>query len=60
MVCMDCGKIEEFYDERIERLQEEACRSKGFRMLSHNLRLFGYCRSCARKHPVSRGKRGSR
>lgn len=48
MVCLDCGKIEEFVDERIEALQKEACARKGFQMASHNLRLFGYCRSCAR------------
>ena len=49
MVCLDCGKIEEFADARIEALQEEACQDKGFTMVSHNLRLFGYCRACARR-----------
>jgi Fur family ferric uptake transcriptional regulator len=49
MVCLDCGKIEEFQDERIEELQEKACERKGFELVSHNLRLMGYCRSCARK-----------
>ena len=54
MVCLECGRIEEFYDRRIEELQEEACRQKGFQMESHNLRLFGYCRSCARRREESR------
>ena len=49
MVCTACGKIEEFVDERIEKLQEEACRAKGFEMESHNLRIFGLCRACARQ-----------
>ncbi len=49
MVCLGCGRIEEFADERIEKLQEEASRAKGFEMVSHNLRLFGYCRACAKK-----------
>jgi len=49
MVCIDCGKIEEFHDERIEKLQEAACERKGFQLVSHALRLMGYCRSCARK-----------
>lgn len=48
MVCNECGRIEEFVDERIEALQEEACRAKGFEMSSHNLRIFGWCRACAR------------
>ena len=49
MVCLECGRIEEFHDERIEELQLEASRRKGFELVSHDLRLRGYCRSCARK-----------
>ena len=49
LVCIDCGKIEEFRDEEIERLQEEAAVSHGFVLIQHILRLEGYCRSCARK-----------
>jgi Fur family ferric uptake transcriptional regulator len=49
MVCLDCGRIEEFHDERIEELQLEACRKKGFHLMGHDLRLRGYCRACARK-----------
>jgi Fur family ferric uptake transcriptional regulator len=49
MVCVVCGKIEEFFDERIEALQEEACEAKGFEMESHNLRLFGRCRGCKKR-----------
>ena len=50
MVCLDCGRIDEFYEEGIEDLQRTACGKKGFQLVSHNLRLFGYCRSCARQH----------
>jgi Fur family ferric uptake transcriptional regulator len=49
LVCVECGRIEEFRDERIEALQEEAARRKGFQLLSHNLRLFGLCGHCGRK-----------
>ena len=49
MLCLSCGKIEEFHDGRIEELQIEACRKKGFVLVSHDLRLRGYCKSCARK-----------
>lgn len=51
LVCVECGRIEEFTDERIEALQEEAAQRKGFVLLSHNLRLFGLCGPCARKNP---------
>jgi Fur family ferric uptake transcriptional regulator len=46
MVCLDCGKIEEFVDERIEKLQKEAARAVGFVMVAHDLRLRGYCKAC--------------
>jgi Fur family ferric uptake transcriptional regulator len=46
MVCLGCGRIEEFHDSRIEALQSEACASKGFELTSHAHRLFGYCRAC--------------
>lgn len=48
MVCIDCGRIDEFVDERIEALQAEAAKSKGFVMTSHSLRLLGYCKACAK------------
>ena len=48
MVCTSCGKIEEFHDERIEELQSEAARKKGFVIESHVHRLSGLCRTCAR------------
>lgn len=57
LVCLVCGKIEEFTDERIEALQREAAERKGFALQYHNLRLFGSCASCTRKKsrvPVAR------
>ena len=49
MVCLGCGKITEFHDDRIEELQLEACRRKGFQLVSHEHRLQGYCKACSRK-----------
>ena len=49
LVCVECGRIEEFRDERIEELQREAALRKGFTLLYHDLRLFGRCASCAKK-----------
>ena len=49
IVCIDCGRIEEFSDERIDEFQREAALRKGFRLHYHNLRLFGTCASCTRK-----------
>jgi len=52
MVCLGCGRIEEFHDKRIEVLQAEACAERGFRLVSHDHRLLGYCRACAKKQPA--------
>ncbi len=48
MVCVECGAIEEFSHQRIEALQEEAARDKGFVITGHQLVLFGRCAACAR------------
>ncbi len=47
MICLDCGKIEEFHDSRIEALQNGICADKGFELVNHTHRLLGYCRACA-------------
>ncbi len=49
LVCVDCGRIEEFFEERIERLQEEVALRKGFRLEHHSMRLFGTCPACTEK-----------
>lgn len=49
LVCLDCGRIEEFSDERIETLQREVALRKGFALHHHDLRLFGVCAACTKK-----------
>ena len=41
-------RIEEFHNDRIEELQAEAARHKGFHIVRHMHRLSGVCRVCAR------------
>jgi Fur family ferric uptake transcriptional regulator len=47
LVCMRCGRIIEFSDECIERLQQEVARKHNFALLGHRLILSGYCDRCA-------------
>ncbi len=49
LVCLDCGRIQEFYDPDIERLQSAVAAKKGFHLTHHNLRLFGTCAACSRR-----------
>jgi len=47
IVCVKCGTVEEFYDEEIERRQQEAAESRGFKMQEHSLMIYGICANCA-------------
>ena len=46
MVCIECGAIEEFTQNKIESLQEDAAKEKGFAMTGHQLVIFGRCARC--------------
>lgn len=46
IVCVKCGKVEEFFDEEIERRQKEAAESRGFTMQEHSLMIYGICKEC--------------
>ena len=35
LVCLNCGKVEEFFDPEIERLQHEVARARGFKLQDH-------------------------
>ena len=48
MVCVDCGRIQEFHVEEIEELQRAAAEKKGFTIESHVHRLMGTCAACTR------------
>lgn len=43
IVCMDCGRVEEFYDAEIEARQQKIARAKGFDIEDHSLSLYAHC-----------------
>jgi len=43
LVCLDCGLVEEFYDEEIERRQQKIAQERGFAIAEHALALYGHC-----------------
>ena len=49
MICLECGSIGEFSDDRLERVQDEAIRRQGFTASSHRLNVYGTCARCARR-----------
>ncbi len=46
LVCIECGKIIEFSDERIEKFQDEVCIENRFKAESHKFQIMGYCEDC--------------
>lgn len=51
LVCLDCGKVEEFYDAEIEKRQQAVAKSKGFTITDHALSLYATCNkaNCANR-----------
>ncbi len=51
IVCIHCGRVEEFYDEVIEKRQRSIAEKLGFNMRDHTLTLYGECNapSCMNK-----------
>ncbi len=49
LVCMECGKIIEFVNEDIEKLQDEVCKEYDFTPVHHRLEIFGICKDCREK-----------
>jgi Fur family ferric uptake transcriptional regulator len=46
IVCMQCGRVEEFEDEVIEQHQAAIAKRFGFELVEHSLVLYGTCKSC--------------
>ena len=46
IVCVKCGKVEEFSDEEIERRQKLVADRLGFELTDHNLNMYGLCPDC--------------
>ncbi len=43
LVCMQCGRVEEFYDDAIEKRQIAVARERGFVIHEHSLYLYADC-----------------
>lgn len=46
IVCVSCGKVEEFYDDVIESQQLKVASEKGYSITEHSLTLYGKCPNC--------------
>lgn len=46
LICLKCKAIIEFEDKNIETLQEKVAENHGFKVVTHNLEMYGYCQKC--------------
>ncbi|MDE2564574.1 MAG: ferric iron uptake transcriptional regulator [Burkholderiales bacterium] len=53
LVCLDCGRVEEFYDAEIEQRQRSVAVARGFELQEHSLALYARCTKpdCSFRHP---------
>jgi Fur family transcriptional regulator, ferric uptake regulator len=52
LVCLTCGRVEEFYDPEIEKRQRAIAHARGFELQDHSLALYAACtkQDCPYKH----------
>ena len=46
MICLHCGRTVEFYNEMIEKIQNEIAQAHNFFVYRHRLEIFGKCQRC--------------
>ncbi|MEO7560418.1 MAG: ferric iron uptake transcriptional regulator [Nitrosospira sp.] len=50
LVCLQCGRVEEFYDAEIEKRQVKIAKDRGFTIHEHSLALYADCTKTACPH----------
>jgi len=46
IVCVKCGRVDEFVDDVIEKRQKDIARQTGYEMTDHSLYIYGVCSAC--------------
>ncbi|HEY5638392.1 MAG TPA: ferric iron uptake transcriptional regulator [Burkholderiales bacterium] len=59
LVCLQCGRVEEFYDAEIEKRQTGVARQRGFELRGHSLALYADCTKTGCVHRDSATGSGS-
>ncbi len=64
LICTKCGKIIEFTNEGLEKLQVAIAATQGFYMLQHRMEIYGLCDTCLSQRrpllPLAMAKTGER
>jgi Fur family ferric uptake transcriptional regulator len=54
LICLRCGRVEEFASERFERMSAIIAEEHGFRHHHHRWEIYGVCPECQRRDPAVR------
>ena len=46
ILCVKCGRVDEFVDEVIEKRQREIATASGYQITDHCLYIYGVCEAC--------------
>jgi len=57
LLCLRCGRVEEFTSERFQRMSALIAEEHGFRHHHHRWEIYGVCPECQRRDPATRRPR---
>ncbi len=59
LVCLQCGKVEEFFDSEIEKRQARIAKERGFTIRDHSLQIYADCikENCPNRKAAETGGR---
>lgn len=53
LVCIKCGKVDEFVDKIIEQRQKIVAKQANYQMTDHSLIIYGVCNKCFKKQKLN-------
>lgn len=54
ILCVSCGRVDEFVDEVIEERQRAIAKKRGYTITDHSLHIYGKCADCQAKEAVKK------
>lgn len=54
ILCVSCGRVDEFVDEVIEERQRAIAKQHGYTITDHSLHLYGKCADCQAKEAAKK------
>lgn len=46
LICLKCGKVTEFTEDMLEKLEKIVDKKSGFKVVDHQVKFYGYCKEC--------------